>query len=98
MSLEDLQAHARSHWGGGGDGLAMALEAEKKSNEQFMAFHSLAGQHEDKHTMDWVEGEFLAPHVDTIKKFGDMKMQLARAGVGTGEFLFDLDLSKKGFE
>ena len=45
--------------------------------------------------MDWVEAEFLAPHVDAIKKLGDMTMQLTRAGKGVGEYLFDLDLSKK---
>ncbi|XP_071828308.1 soma ferritin-like [Apostichopus japonicus] len=94
VTFQDVQASSRSNWGKGSEGLAAAMEAEINSNQTFLKFHNLAETHEDKHTMDWIEEEFLTPYVENIKRLGDLKQQLSRAGDGLGEYIFDKELAE----
>lgn len=91
---KDLEASTTSDWGKGAGGLAAAIAAEKISNQKFLEFHNLAQTHEDKHTMDWIEGEFLNSYVADIKMLADLKQQLSRTGDGLGEYVFDKELAK----
>ena len=76
------------------DALHAALDLEKQVNASLLALHGVSSTHNDAHSTNFLEEEFLDEQVESIKKLSDQITRLKRTGPeGLGEYLFDKDLS-----
>ena len=49
----------------------------------------MAGKHNDVHTCDFIEGNFLSEQVEGMKELAGHITNLKRVGTGHGEYHFD---------
>lgn len=75
--------------------MELTLALEKLVNEKLLQLHKVAEEHGDPHLQDFIEGEFLMPQVEDIKKVSEYVSQLRRVGKGHGVYHFDLVLQGK---
>lgn len=76
--------------------MELALALEMLVNEQLLKLHKVASDENDPQLMDFIEGEFLKPQVEDIKKVAEYVAQLRRVGKGHGVYHFDLQLQEAG--
>nr|GLL30903.1 ferritin-3, chloroplastic-like [Ipomoea trifida] len=69
--------------------MELALSLEKLTNEKLLKLHKVADEHNDTQLTDFVEEEFLAEQVESIKKISEYVAQLRRVGNGHGVWHFD---------
>jgi ferritin heavy chain len=69
--------------------MELALSLEKLTNEKLLNLHAVAGQNKDVQLSDFVENEFLAEQVESVKKISEYVAQLRRVGKGHGVWHFD---------
>ncbi|KAK4274847.1 hypothetical protein QN277_018016 [Acacia crassicarpa] len=69
--------------------MELALSLEKLNNEKLLNLHKLASKNNDTQFTDFIEGEFLADQVESIKKISEYVAQLRRVGKGHGVWHFD---------
>ncbi|XP_074264559.1 ferritin, chloroplastic-like [Silene latifolia] len=69
--------------------MELALSLEKLVNEKLLNLHSVAEKNNDPQLQEFIEGEFLAEQVDSIKKIADYVTQLRMVGKGHGVWHFD---------
>ncbi|KAM7262938.1 hypothetical protein ACFE04_000621 [Oxalis oulophora] len=72
--------------------MELALSLEKLVNEKLLKLHSVADQNNDAQMTDFIESEFLAEQVESIKKISDYVTQLRMVGKGHGVWHFDQKL------
>jgi len=87
--LQNVEKPERDSWGSAQDAMKAALEMEKNINKTLLDLHNIAEKHTDSQLCNWVEDHFLNESVEMIKKLSDYVTNLARAGSGLGEFMFD---------
>ncbi|MCO5577327.1 hypothetical protein L7F22_031155 [Adiantum nelumboides] len=75
--------------------MELTLALEKLVNEKLLQLHKVAEEQEDPQLTDFIEGEFLKPQVEDIKKVSEYVAQLRRVGKGHGVYHFDLALQGK---
>ncbi|GMI87309.1 ferritin 4 [Hibiscus trionum] len=76
--------------------MELALSLEKLTNEKLLHLHSVAEKNHDVQLTDFVEGEYLAEQVESIKKISEYVAQLRRVGKGHGVWHFDQMLLHEG--
>ncbi|CAI0443819.1 unnamed protein product [Linum tenue] len=76
--------------------MELALSLEKLTNEKLLNLHSVAESSNDVQLTDFVEGEFLAEQVESIKQISEYVAQLRRIGKGHGVWHFNQMLLKEG--
>ncbi|MBA0813954.1 hypothetical protein Gohar_027768, partial [Gossypium harknessii] len=64
--------------------MELALSLEKLTNEKLLNLHKVAERNHDSQLTDFIEGEFLAEQVESIKKISEYVAQLRRVGKGHG--------------
>ncbi|KAL2549809.1 Ferritin-2 [Forsythia ovata] len=69
--------------------MELALSLEKLTNEKLLNLHAVASRKNDVQLSDFVESEFLAEQVESIKKISEYVAQLRRVGKGHGVWHFD---------
>ncbi|KAK2414759.1 ferritin-3, chloroplastic [Trifolium repens] len=69
--------------------MELALSLEKLTNEKLLNVHSVADRNNDPEMTHFIEGEFLAEQVESIKKISEYVSQLRRVGKGHGVWHFD---------
>ncbi|CAA2969727.1 ferritin-2, chloroplastic [Olea europaea subsp. europaea] len=69
--------------------MELALSLEKLTNEKLLNLHAVASRKNDVQLTDFVESEFLAEQVESIKKISEYVAQLRRVGKGHGIWHFD---------
>ncbi|KAL3650298.1 2Fe-2S ferredoxin [Castilleja foliolosa] len=69
--------------------MELALSLEKLTNEKLLNLHAVASRNNDVQLTDFVETEFLAEQVESIKKISEYVAQLRRVGKGHGVWNFD---------
>jgi len=87
--LQPVEKPERDAWGSALDAMKAALEMEKNVNLTLLDLLRVAEKHNDAQMCDWIEDHFLKDSVESIKKLSDYVTNLARAGSGLGEFVFD---------
>ncbi|KAH7954834.1 hypothetical protein HPB49_021974 [Dermacentor silvarum] len=87
--LQPIQKPAQDEWGAGLDAMQAALELEKTVNQSLLDLHKLATDHNDAQLCDFLESEYLAEQVKSIKELSDYVTNLKRVGPGLGEYMFD---------
>ncbi|KAK5795684.1 ferritin-3, chloroplastic-like [Gossypium arboreum] len=76
--------------------MELALSLEKLTNEKLLNLHNVAERNHDSQLTDFIEGEFLAEQVESIKKISEYVAQLRRVGKGHGVWHFDQMLLHEG--
>ncbi|XP_047181865.1 ferritin-2, chloroplastic [Vigna umbellata] len=76
--------------------MELALSLEKLTNEKLLQLHSVATKNGDVQLADFVESEFLAEQVESIKRISEYVAQLRRVGKGHGVWHFDQMLLHEG--
>ncbi|XP_019435986.1 PREDICTED: ferritin, chloroplastic-like [Lupinus angustifolius] len=76
--------------------MELALSLEKLTNEKLLNVHSVAGRNNDPQLADFIESEFLAEQVESIKKISEYVAQLRRIGKGHGTWHFNQSLLHEG--
>ncbi|XP_073142396.1 ferritin-2, chloroplastic [Henckelia pumila] len=69
--------------------MELALSLEKLTNEKLLNLHAVATHNHDVQLTDFIESEFLAEQVESIKKISEYVAQLRRVGKGHGVWHFD---------
>ncbi|KAG8390142.1 hypothetical protein BUALT_Bualt01G0052800 [Buddleja alternifolia] len=69
--------------------MELALSLEKLTNEKLLNLHTVATRNNDVQLTDFIESEFLAEQVESIKKISEYVAQLRRVGKGHGAWHFD---------
>ncbi|KAL2227383.1 ferritin-2, chloroplastic [Sesamum indicum] len=69
--------------------MELALSLEKLTNEKLLNLHAIASRNNDVQLTDFIESEFLAEQVESIKKISEYVAQLRRVGKGHGVWHFD---------
>ncbi|KAI3470919.1 hypothetical protein Pfo_027582 [Paulownia fortunei] len=69
--------------------MELALSLEKLTNEKLLNLHAVASRNNDVQLTDFIESEFLAEQVESIKKISQYVAQLRRVGNGHGVWHFD---------
>lgn len=69
--------------------MELALSLEKLTNEKLLNLHRVADKKHDVQLCDFIESEFLAEQVESIKKISEYVAQLRRVGKGHGVWHFD---------
>ncbi|CAI9772199.1 unnamed protein product [Fraxinus pennsylvanica] len=69
--------------------MELALSLEKLTNEKLLNLHAVASRKNDVQLTDFVESEFLAEQVESIKKISEYVAQLRRVGKGHGVWHFN---------
>ncbi|XP_073297658.1 ferritin-2, chloroplastic-like [Primulina huaijiensis] len=69
--------------------MELALSLEKLTNEKLLNLHAVATHNNDVQLTDFIETEFLAEQVESIKKISEYVAQLRRVGKGHGVWHFD---------
>ncbi|KAH6837085.1 ferritin 2 [Perilla frutescens var. hirtella] len=69
--------------------MELALSLEKLTNEKLLNLHKVADENNDAQLADFIESEFLAEQVESIKKISEYVAQLRRVGKGHGVWNFD---------
>ncbi|KAM7270671.1 hypothetical protein ACFE04_029885 [Oxalis oulophora] len=69
--------------------MELALSLEKLTNEKLLNLHKVASENNDPQLADFIESEFLAEQVESIKKISEYVAQLRRVGKGHGVWHFD---------
>ncbi|CAA2969728.1 ferritin-2, chloroplastic [Olea europaea subsp. europaea] len=69
--------------------MELALSLEKLTNEKLLNLHAVTSRKNDVQLTDFVESEFLAEQVESIKKISEYVAQLRRVGKGHGIWHFD---------
>ncbi|KAE9618178.1 hypothetical protein Lal_00041865 [Lupinus albus] len=72
--------------------MELALSLEKLTNEKLLNVHNVADRNNDPQLADFIESEFLAEQVESIKKISEYVAQLRRVGKGHGVWHFDQSL------
>eukprot|EP00250_Pteridium_aquilinum_P001700 c11904_g1_i1 orf=163-942(+) len=72
--------------------MELTLALERLVNEKLLKLHKVAEEQDDPQLQDFIEGEFLKPQVEDIKKVSEYVSQLRRVGKGHGVYHFDLQL------
>ncbi|XVE99817.1 hypothetical protein REPUB_Repub03eG0234100 [Reevesia pubescens] len=78
--------------------MELALSLEKLTNEKLLNLRSVAERNHDVQLTDFVESEYLAEQVESIKKISEYVAQLRRVGKGHGVWHFDQMLLHEGEE
>ncbi|MBA0697172.1 hypothetical protein Goari_003666 [Gossypium aridum] len=76
--------------------MELVLSLEKLTNEKLLNLHNVAEKNHDSQLTDFIEGEFLAEQVESIKKISEYVAQLRRVGKGHGVWHFDQMLLHEG--
>ncbi|XP_050398035.2 soma ferritin [Patella vulgata] len=81
-------------WTSGLQVLEYMLAHERFMNDNFLYTHKVASESNDGHLTDFLEGEFLEPRVEFIKKLGGYITQLKSFSkdYNLGEYIFDEEL------
>ncbi|KAL2558255.1 ferritin-2 [Forsythia ovata] len=69
--------------------MELALSLEKLTNEKLLNLHAVASRTNDVQLTHFIENEFLAEQVESIKKISEYVAQLRRVGKGHGVWHFD---------
>ncbi|KAL0317032.1 UNVERIFIED_CONTAM: Ferritin-2, chloroplastic [Sesamum angustifolium] len=69
--------------------MELALSLEKLTNEKLLNLHAIASRNNDVQLTDFIESEYLAEQVESIKKISEYVAQLRRVGKGHGVWHFD---------
>ncbi|XP_028792031.1 ferritin-2, chloroplastic-like [Neltuma alba] len=75
--------------------MELALSLKKLNNGKLLDLHQLANENNDAQLTDFIESEFLADQVESIKKISEYVAQLRRVGKGHGVWHFDQMLLKE---
>ncbi|CAD5116170.1 DgyrCDS5090 [Dimorphilus gyrociliatus] len=86
---QDIKSPEKEKWGCGLECMQVALNLEKKVNENLLEMHKLASSHKDPILCDMLEDDYLRKQVHSIRRLGKFTTQLKRVGSGLGEFTFD---------
>eukprot|EP00268_Persea_americana_P021491 TRINITY_DN2144_c0_g2_i1.p1 TRINITY_DN2144_c0_g2~~TRINITY_DN2144_c0_g2_i1.p1 ORF type:complete len:270 (-),score=69.95 TRINITY_DN2144_c0_g2_i1:570-1379(-) len=76
--------------------MELALSLEKLTNEKLLNLHAVADRCNDVQMTDFIESDFLAEQVDSIKKISEYVARLRRVGKGHGVWHFDQMLLNGG--
>ncbi|KAI9118097.1 hypothetical protein K1719_010429 [Acacia pycnantha] len=87
--LMPLSDYGHTEKGDALNAMELALSLEKLNNEKLLNLHKLASKNNDTQFTDFIEGEFLADQVESIKKISEYVAQLRRVGKGHGVWHFD---------
>nr|AAZ04239.1 ferritin [Avicennia marina] len=69
--------------------MELALSLEKLTNEKLLNLHAVASRNTDPQLADFIENDYLAEQVESIKKISEYVAQLRRVGKGHGVWHFD---------
>ncbi|CAA2967377.1 ferritin-2, chloroplastic-like isoform X1 [Olea europaea var. sylvestris] len=69
--------------------MELALSLERLTNEKLLNVHAVAFRNNDVQLADFIDSEFLAEQVESIKKISEYVAQLRRVGKGHGVWHFD---------
>lgn len=95
VNLETIEKPKRQEWGTGLECMEMALDIERKLNENFLNLHKVALNNQDAHMAHFLEDFFLSTQIAWIRKIATYITRLKRVGEGIGEYLFDKELLLK---
>jgi len=87
--LQDVRKPEKQDWSSGLEAMEAALALEKTVNQSLLDLHALASLQKDPQFCDFLETEYLAEQVESIKKLADYVTNLKRVGPGLGEYMFD---------
>jgi len=76
--------------------MELTLSLEKLTNQKLLNLHAVAQEANDGQMTDFIEGNFLTPQVETIKKVSEYVSQLRRIGKGHAVWHFDQMLQNGG--
>ncbi|GAB2284628.1 Dysferlin [Dionaea muscipula] len=76
--------------------MELALSLEKLTNEKLLKLYRVAEKADDPQLQDFIESEFLAEQVESIKKIAEYVTQLRMVGKGHGLWHFDQQLLHEG--
>ncbi|ONK62697.1 uncharacterized protein A4U43_C07F7020 [Asparagus officinalis] len=76
--------------------MELALSLEKVTNQKLINLRNVAEQSNDIQMVDFVDSNFLAEQVESIKKISEYVAQLRRVGKGHGVWHFDQMLLHEG--
>eukprot|EP00253_Pinus_taeda_P016672 PITA_16672 len=69
--------------------MELTLSLEKLTNQKLLNLHAVAQEANDGQMTDFIEGNFLAPQIETIKNVSEYVSQLRRIGKGHAVWHFD---------
>lgn len=95
VQLDTIEKPNRQDWGTGLECMQMALDIERKLNENFLNLHKVASGNQDAHMAHFLEDFFLDTQIAWIRKIATYITRLKRVGAGIGEYLFDKELLLK---
>ncbi|XP_077302746.1 ferritin 3 heavy chain homolog [Arctopsyche grandis] len=95
ITLKDVNAPNKINWGSAEDSMQAALELEKEVNDSLLKLHTLATDKGDAHLTDFLESDFLAEQVESIKELSEHITNLKRVGEGLGVYIFDKNFDKE---
>jgi len=87
--LQDIKKPDKQEWSSGLEAMQAALQLEKAVNQSLLDLHAIATRQNDPQFCDFIETEYLAEQVESIKKIADYVTNLKRVGPGLGEYMFD---------
>jgi len=87
--LQDIKRPEKQSWSSGLEAMQAALDLEKAVNQSLLDLHALSTSNNDPQFCDFLETEYLAEQVESIKKIADYVTNLKRVGSGLGEYMFD---------
>lgn len=87
--LLDIKKPVQQSWSSPLEAHETALQLEKDVYQALLELHSFACKHADPHLTDYLEEEFIAEQVKSIREYAGFITNLRRVGPGLGEYIFD---------
>jgi len=87
--LQDVKKPDKQEWSSGLEAMQAALQLEMTINQSLLDLQAIAARQNDHQFCDFLETEYLAEQVESIKKIADYVTNLKRVGPGLGEYMFD---------
>jgi len=94
VKFGDIKKPSRSNWGSALEAVKASLFLEKKVNSSLLKLRKLANEKGDSQLENFIEGEYRAGQVESIKEIGDLITRLKRAGPNIGLTIIDNELLK----
>jgi len=94
VKFGDIKKPSRSNWGSALEAVKASLFLEKKVNSSLLKLRKLANEKGDSQLENFIEGEYRAGQVESIKEIGDLITRLKRAGPNIGLTIIDDELLK----
>ncbi|VDO94536.1 unnamed protein product [Soboliphyme baturini] len=87
--MHKIEQPPKDTWASCVEAMEDALALERMVNQSLMDLHKIASSHEDANMCDFLETEYLAEQVESMKQIAGYITNLKRAGRGLGEYCFD---------